>query len=251
MIATSDKRQASVTITVMSFNIRHCEGIDGAIDVERIAKVIAGAKPDLVALQEVDRGVARSARRDMPAEIAALTGMNVAFYDNIVLEGGEYGNAVLSRFKIKEHSNTLLTMLGEGEQRGAIRTVISVPIGNGAERDVAFIATHLDHRDDDAERVVSVDELLALAMATEQLATIIAGDFNALPNSMVHKKMSSLFRDAWKSVGSGDGFTNPADDPVQRIDYIWVSTKVTPVSMEVLPTLASDHYAVTSRLVIC
>ena len=238
------------TITVMSFNIRHCEGMDGKVDVERIAKFIRDANPDLVALQDVDRGVERTARRDIPAELARLTSMEVFFGKNIEHQGGDYGNAVLSRYVIKERSNTPLTMIGEGEQRGVLRVVVSIPISDKSARDVVFIATHLDHRESEAERIISVSELIELTKQATRLPTIVAGDFNALPNSAVHKKMQRSLKDVWEMVGSGPGLTSPADAPVERIDYVWVSHKIKPIRMQVLPTLASDHFAVISQLTI-
>ena len=50
---TSDK----AIIRVMTYNIHHGEGVDGNVDIDRIAKVIRDANADIVALQEVDRGV--------------------------------------------------------------------------------------------------------------------------------------------------------------------------------------------------
>ena len=49
-------------LRVLSYNIHHGRGSDGKVDLERIAQVIRGAKPDIVALQEVKtdiRGLAR------------------------------------------------------------------------------------------------------------------------------------------------------------------------------------------------
>ena len=41
-------------LRLVAYNIHHGEGMDGKLDLERIARVIAAEKPDLVALQEVD-----------------------------------------------------------------------------------------------------------------------------------------------------------------------------------------------------
>ena len=84
----------------MSYNVHHGEGSDGRIDLERIAAVIKEEKADLVALQEVDRGVLRSGKRDLPAELAKLTGMSVFFENNFGYQGGEYGNAILTRLPV-------------------------------------------------------------------------------------------------------------------------------------------------------
>src|SRR5439155_26275097 len=114
--------------------IHHGEGLDGKIDLMRISQLITSEGADVVALQEVDRGVARTARRDFPAELAALTGMKCVFNNNYDYQNGEYGNAVLSRFPVKSWTNTHYKMLREGEQRGILRLVLDV---HG--RDVVFM----------------------------------------------------------------------------------------------------------------
>ena len=52
------------SVRVLTYNIRHGEGMDGVYDLGRIAEIIRGAHPDVVALQEVDRGTERSGRAD-------------------------------------------------------------------------------------------------------------------------------------------------------------------------------------------
>src|SRR5690606_25634562 len=44
------------TLRVMTYNVHSCIGMDGKLDPERIARVIARARPDVVALQELDVG---------------------------------------------------------------------------------------------------------------------------------------------------------------------------------------------------
>src|SRR5690606_15119708 len=108
LLAAQDAAPAALRLRVLSYNIHHAEGVDRKLDVERIAKIIVAAKPDLVALQEVDQKVTRTRGVDQPAELARLTGMHMAFGGNIRLQGGEYGNAVLSRWPIKAQKNHLL-----------------------------------------------------------------------------------------------------------------------------------------------
>jgi len=107
-------------LRVLSYNIHHGEGVDHKLDLQRIAGVIKSVNPDLVALQEVDKGTQRANRVDQPVELARLTGMKVVFGGNIRYEGGDYGNAVLSRLPIKRHKNHLLPLFDDGElpQRG-------------------------------------------------------------------------------------------------------------------------------------
>ncbi|CAN5259585.1 hypothetical protein BH09PSE2_BH09PSE2_17080 [soil metagenome] len=58
------------SIRVMTYNVHGCVGGDRKLDVGRIAAVIAREEPDVVALQELDVGRARSQRVDQAAAIA-------------------------------------------------------------------------------------------------------------------------------------------------------------------------------------
>ena len=42
------------TVRVLAYNIRHGEGTDRELDLERVAAVIRAARADIVTLQEVD-----------------------------------------------------------------------------------------------------------------------------------------------------------------------------------------------------
>jgi hypothetical protein len=108
-------------LRVLSYNIHHGEGVDRKLDLPRIASVTKSVKPDLVALQEVDQGTERTVRVDQPAELARLTGLNVVFGGNIRCQGGDYGNAVLSRLPISRHKNHLLPRFDDGEQGGVLQ----------------------------------------------------------------------------------------------------------------------------------
>ena len=70
---TSRPQTATHSFRVMTYNIHHGEGLDGKVDVLRIAELIRREAADIVALQEVDKGVERTARRDLLEELAALT----------------------------------------------------------------------------------------------------------------------------------------------------------------------------------
>src|SRR5688572_23737030 len=138
----------------MTYNIHHGEGLDGKIDLLRISEVIKREGADIVALQEVDKGVERTARRDLPAELAELTGMTCIFSNNYYYEGSEYCNAVLTRFPVVRWTNTHFKMVRPGEQRGILQLVLNV-----AGCEVAFLNTHIDYRPDDTERWSNAGEI--------------------------------------------------------------------------------------------
>src|SRR5690349_18697122 len=92
---------AKRTLRVMSYNIHVGVGMDKKLDLQRIADVINRERPDLVGLQEVDRGVKRTEGKEEIAELAALTHMEYAFAPNLDFQGGKYGVAFLSRFPLE------------------------------------------------------------------------------------------------------------------------------------------------------
>jgi len=236
--ATSQTNQTP--FRVLTYNIHHGEGIDGKIDLERIAALIKENNADIVALQEVDKGVERTARRDLPQELAKLTGMSVYFDRNIIYQGGDYGNAVLTKFPIKQKKNTHYKMLREGEQRGALQLVLDV---HG--KDLLFIDTHIDYRSDDAERFINADELKQIVEKAGKMPVIMCGDFNDSPGSRTHQKIKGFISDTWELIGQGDGFTIPSENPKNRIDYIWISKEtIEPLKIVVLKSIASDHLPV-------
>lgn len=235
--ATSGSREP-VRFRVMSYNIHHGEGVDRKIDLERIAGLIKHEQADLVALQEIDKGVERTARRDFPAELAALTGMRCLFVNNFHYQGGEYGNAILTRFPVERQTNLHYRMLRPAEQRGMLQTVVDV-----GGRKVVFVSTHLDFRREDVERLSNIEEMRPVFAAYRPLPIIVCGDFNDTPGSRTHAGMKSMFTDVWETVGEGPGFTITSTDPRKRIDYIFVSYPqvLKPLRAWVPRSEASDH----------
>jgi endonuclease/exonuclease/phosphatase family metal-dependent hydrolase len=244
-VRRSERAAAPREFRVMTWNIHHGEGLDGRVDLERIAALIRSEKPDIVGLQEVDKGVTRTQGRDLPAEIAALTGMTPVFSKNINFQGGEYGNATLSRWPVVVATNHHYAMLREGEQRGLLQTTIDL-----GGRPLGFWNTHIDHRRDDSERVSNVQEIRR-HLATSLMPVVLVGDFNDFPDSRVHRGLLEIFRDSWLEAGEGDGATFPAEPAGRRIDYIWIQrdAPLRARSIRVVKTDASDHWAVVADLV--
>src|SRR6267143_6175411 len=132
------------TIRVMTYNIHVGVGMDKKLDLARIAGVINAQHPDIVGLQEVDRGVERTQRVDEIAEIAKLTRMEYAFAYNLHYQGGQYGVAILSRFPVMAIDHRRYGNTREKERRGMIRIEANVD-----GRTVNFVTTHLDYQYED------------------------------------------------------------------------------------------------------
>ncbi len=233
-----------VRVRVLSYNIHHGRGVDGKIDLQRIAKIIRDARPDIVALQECDRKTRRSQGVDQPAELARLTDMHVLFEPNIAFQGGQYGNAVLSRRKAVRHVNHRLPSLTVGEQRGMLD--VTFDLHDDGPR-IRFLTTHLDYRRDDSERLESCKMIEKLTAAQPDQPMILAGDLNALWDSRVMDRL----RSQWMTTRNKPIFTFPAGGPKRQIDYIlyrpadrWKSVSTQVVEAPV----ASDHRPLLAEL---
>jgi endonuclease/exonuclease/phosphatase family metal-dependent hydrolase len=225
------------TLRVLSYNIHHGEGIDGKLDLERIARVISSVEPDVVAVQEVDQRVQRSGVVDQPAELARLTQMQVVFGGNITYQGGNYGNVVLSRHPIRRHENHKLPRLNDGEQRGVLIAEIDWP---GHKEPLLFFSTHLDHRRERDERLASAKAINELAARYEGRPAVLAGDLNDVTDSPV---LAEFLRQ-WGATSDKPLATIPVASPSRQIDFILVRPKDAwrTVEIRVLDeATASDH----------
>jgi len=90
---------AHIKLRVMTYNIHVGVGVDKKLDLQRIADVINDQHPDLVGLQEVDRGVKRTQGVDQIAELARLTRMQFVFAHNLDYQGGQYGSLFFRAFR--------------------------------------------------------------------------------------------------------------------------------------------------------
>lgn len=231
-------------IRVLCYNIHHAEGVDRKLDLERIAKVIQSVSPDVVALQEVDRKTGRTNRVDQPAELARLTKMKVVFEKNIDFQGGQYGNAVLSKWPIVKHKNVHLPSLNKGEQRGVLICDLKPP---ARKKPILFLCTHLDHRADSAERLASAKRINELIAKRSDVAAILAGDLNATRDSSTLKTFSKQ----WTIANKKELPTIPVEKPTRQIDFILhrPSARWKTVEVRVLDeAVASDHRAIFAVL---
>ena len=146
----------SNSLRVMSYNIHHGLGIDGKLDLNRIARLINDWGPDLIALQEVDNMTSRSNFMNETDTLASRTNMYSVFGKNVEVYGGEYGNAVLSKYPIVHSENRKLPRDGNSEQRGILAVWIQLKYKDDL---TVFISTHFDHREKEAERLKSVEKI--------------------------------------------------------------------------------------------
>jgi len=228
-------------LRVLTFNIHGGLGTDGAFDYERLAAVIRAAEPDLVALQEVDQGTARSAGADQPALLAGLTGLHVAYGKAMDYDGGLYGEAILSRAPLSAERIHALPQWAPHEPRCLLATRVTPA---GWPRPLAFLNTHLEHQD--APLRLAQAEAVAGIEAAEP--AILCGDFNATPES---EPMRAVLR-GWTDATAAPGLLSfPATASTVKIDYVLFrpAGAFRVVSAETLDARASsDHRPVLAVL---
>lgn len=243
----SEPKKEGPIIKVMTYNIHRGNPPSepaATIDMEVIAQVINDEKPDLVALQEVDVHTRRSGVDLHQARVLAeLTDMHFFFTRAIYHDGGEYGDAVLSRFPILDSMRYVLPVTSA--QGGETRSVAMITVEVEGTK-FRFASTHLDHLGAEGNRLLQAGELLKIVKAAE-LPLIIAGDLNARPES---ETMKILQKELTSGCPLTCPLTFPAEDPDRTIDYILISD---PDFFEVLnysfvnETYASDHLPLVAR----
>jgi endonuclease/exonuclease/phosphatase family metal-dependent hydrolase len=225
-----------VTVSLLTLNIWHNNGPYPARR-ELIRKWIARLRPDLIAFQEVLRGPGC----DQLQELTDGFGYHVDFVSAVPFWNDttlEFGNAVAARWPLLDRDTIVLPDAGDGEMRAALSVTVDAPFGP-----IGFTVTHLNwkpHHGWIRERqVIAVCALSRRRRPADGFPPIIAGDFNAEPESTEIRYIKGLhaldgrsmyFRDAWALAGIGDGITwsnrNPyAHQPLapdRRIDYIFV-----------------------------
>jgi endonuclease/exonuclease/phosphatase family metal-dependent hydrolase len=243
-------------VTVITYNIHHGVGADDVLDTDRIARLIRTEDAEIIGLQEVDRHFdARSDFQDQARLLARRLHMHYVYGANLdfePLESGQprrqYGTAILSRFPIVDHENTLLPGFAGSEQRGLLEALIKV---RGTR--VRVYNTHLQHNSPtpesgQAQRQLQVAAILAETSESVGLPHTLVGDLNARPDSPEMQPLLDRFEDAWTLAGEGDGFTISSTNPTARIDYVLVSPEIDVERASVPSSLASDHLPVVAEL---
>ena len=231
---------------IMTYNVHRCLGVDGRLDVARIAEVIAADSPDIVALQELDVRRARTRGVDQAHGLAERLGMRSRFHPALNVEGELYGDAILTALPerlIKADALPGLPALPQLEPRGAVWAAVATPSSDGPV-EVQVVNTHLGLLA--REQAAQVDALLGpswLRGAGE--AVILLGDFNATSGSNPYRRVVERFRDAQKLLAGRTTPTFPSMFPMLRIDHVFVGRAIRVrrawASTSPLARTASDH----------
>jgi endonuclease/exonuclease/phosphatase family metal-dependent hydrolase len=225
---------AQATVRIAAYNIKHGEGMDGQVDLSRAAEVLRALDPDVVTLQEIDRGTDRTDGVDQAARLAEALGMTAHFGAFMPYQGGAYGMAVLTRLPVAAVENIRLPTGDEP------RTALRVTVGVGDEgRPLSVVGIHLYRTPE--ERLAQA-EALSLHLESVEHPVVLAGDFNSLRGDRILRHLRAA---EWQVVDKdGPSFTYPADDPAREIDFVMLrpGSAFEVVRHEVVDErIASDH----------
>lgn len=229
-------------LSILTYNIHACVGMDGDLSPRRIARVIAQSGANIICMQEVDVNRMRSGHRDQVHEIARYLAMDHAFHPAWHIEEEKFGNAILSKFPIRIVNATGLHHHKEDRSR---RSAMWASIDLGEFGEVQIINTHLSIFPQ--ERLIQSQELVEkwIQPAHEFGPVVLCGDFNALPEGKTHQTISQCMKDVEKFTTPKSKPTYFSPYPMARLDHIFVTNELVPERVEVIDTrlakVASDH----------
>jgi len=235
-----------IIVKILSFNIYHGATTRGDYNLDAIVRVIIDADPDLVALQEVDFRTNRSGKIDLATELGIRTKMAPLFGRAMFYDGGEYGEAILSKYSFISTRNVPLPFTPGNEPRTALEAVVVLSSGDT----IALIGTHFDHLNPETDRIAQAEKVNEV-FASGPCPAILAGDLNAQPGS----NPINILEEVWSSSYDKNNPepTFPSDAPGKKIDYVmyfpaerWETLK----TKVICDSIASDHcaYLVTLEL---
>ena len=234
-----------MTLNVLALNPEH-DDLAAAIGIE---------DPDVVALQELEP--------DAAADLAQA--LDERYPYRALQTETKRGAGVLSRYPLGDVEAFRLSEGGNWSQR----MVVDAPIGGvtlfnvhpavprlvWSERGLGPLRLLIGY--DTERRSAEVGRLTEL-VDTVRGPLLVMGDFNMTEYSRDYRRVAERLADAYPAVTPGFGHTFPrlgsfpsalpAPWPVVRLDYVWHSAELRPLSAHVGPSGKSDHHPVVVRL---
>lgn len=218
--------------TTLSYNVHECVGLDRKRDPCRIAEIVKASGAEVVGLQEVHSESDGRVESHQTNYLASCTGLKAVSGCFLQRRNGEFGNTLLTRFRVLNVEQFDLT-IPRHEPRAA--TDVDLDIHGEVVR---VIVTHLGLSP--YERRCQVKKLLAAVTEERTRLTIVMCDLNEWwPRGRPLRWMEEHF-------GKNKLLpTYPAPFPLLCLDRIWVSPPSALVEVapfrHPLTRIASDH----------
>jgi endonuclease/exonuclease/phosphatase family metal-dependent hydrolase len=225
------------TLKMMTYNIQGNAASRRTDHLEKIAEVIAKVSPDIAGLQEVHCRT-RKLPIDQGERVAELTGLTLAFGRSCSMDGGDYGNAVLTRGNVT--GSEITSLPGGGEPRSIMRADVDI---DGTP--LSFFVTHLTAwgRLKRRDRLAQIAKVGAITTEAPH-PHILVGDFNVPPTTEEIRVL--MAQGHLRASDPHQEFTYRLLR--QRLDYVFCDPRWTVLKSEVIRTGPSDHWPVVVEL---
>ncbi|MBI5615968.1 MAG: endonuclease/exonuclease/phosphatase family protein [Gammaproteobacteria bacterium] len=244
----ADRGSSVNVLRIATYNLHKGRGLDGRVNVARIADVIAEIDADVVALQEVATPGDDPQAFDQLRYFAERLGYHAAFGRARSGRGCVYGNATLSRRPFASVSPLNITV-PRRTGRGALRTDLALDAGVLHVFNVHLGLGYLERRDQ-ANRLFEDDALKAPDLSG---ARIVLGDFNEWVKGQVTKSLRREFglTDLEAHVPRLRAF--PHGLPLLHLDHIYydhhLRVQAARTHRSRLALIASDHLPLVADFV--
>lgn len=237
----------------VTYNIHKCVGgLDRRYDPVRTADVIRHHGADVVLLQEVAQGAPKFGNERQVERLGDLLEMrHRAYFTNVKKfgNGGEYGNAILSRFPLTAVENIDVTIPPK-KRRCVLHARLRIKTGPGKSRSLHVFNLHLGLSG--IERRLQLQKFLAshpFAGLHARTPVLIAGDFNDVWGNLGRLLAPHGFRSVAKPHRSF-----PAIRPLRALDSLYVRGDLNLNGLQPsrlkLARVASDHLPLVADLCI-
>lgn len=235
-----------MNLTAMTYNIQSGRNLARDLNIEHAASVIRDVQPDFVVLNEVRSRTQDVGNVNQAWELGRLAGYYPVFGRSIDVNGGEYGNALLTRLPLIE--SEVVHIPDPARESDNIwyehRTVLRAVLDAGGRR-LTVLGSHFGLAPEEARSAV---ETVLRLVDEADTPLVLMGDFNLRPGDEILRPLMNALTDA--ADGRESPRTYPSDRPHEKIDYIFVSSDINVLSLKSKNTQMSDHRPLIARLAL-
>ena len=215
-------------LRILTYNVHKCiGGLDRKYGPERVRDTIAHYEPDVVALQEVDNQAKRSNHHRQVDLLGDMLGLrHRTYFPNVTLRGGgEYGNAILSRFPLTRTENIDLTIPPK-KRRSVLHARYRVRLNGTRGRHTRTVHVYNLHLGlAGFERRIQLRKFLQshpFVGLDHRTPVIVCGDFNDVWGTLGKRHLVPA---GFRSIATAPK-TFPAYAPVRALDSVYVRGRV-------------------------
>ncbi|MEO3750590.1 endonuclease/exonuclease/phosphatase family protein [Streptomyces sp. B6B3] len=225
---------------LMTWNVHYAVDGDGDLAPDDILRVIRDSGAHVVVLQEVPRGWGGAGGLDLASWLAERLDTRAVWAP---AADRQFGNLVLTSLPVVDSAAVGLPRAGGSMDRSYASVTVRLADGTTAR----VLTSHLEGGDAVSTRNAQIEPLLAAARHGPAEHTVLAGDFNAQPDSVeIDTIRRAGFASAQDEAGDPDRITHL--DPRRRVDWIFGAAGVTFENFRILDNdaaRASDHLPLT------